>query len=524
MKNTYIVGIDSGTSMVKASLFDLQGSEIAVAYRKTPTFEKNLGWSEFDPEVDWRETALAVKELLAKGNVNRDEIQAVGVTGKGIGCCFVDKKFRPVRAGVLWNDARTLPLMEEWTADGRMDEIFNISGNWLIPGDLGLLIPWLAEHEPETMTCTDTIVLPTTRLTWKLTGEHVANRADVYSQLNASTGEYSERIFELEGITHLRRIFPRLTEPWDIAGTVHAEAAAETGLAEGTPVVRLGLDLVACAAGVGAVADGQANVTLGTTGAIELVSSRPSFTPKNMGLQFIHCIPDKWLQLIAPMTITPHLDWYINTMGYADQVRASSEQRSLFSVLDEEVAKVEPGSGGVIFHPYISAAGERAPFTKTNAKANFFGLGLQSDRHTLLRSIYEGIALANKHCLDAFPTDIRDIRLSGGGSKSAVWCQIFADVFNATIRIPSGSELGAKGAAWNAAFALGIFKTRQEAVDSFCRIDRTYEPNPKRAEIYSEVYGIYKQLIPNMFDAWDARASFLNPKIPAADAAKCSIL
>jgi sugar (pentulose or hexulose) kinase len=519
MKNTYIVGIDSGTSMVKASLFDFQGHEIAVAHRKTPTFELRPGWSEFNMDVDWRETGLAVKELLAKADVHRDEIQAVGVTGKGIGCCFVDKYFRPIRAGILWNDARTLPLMEGWIADGRMDEIFEISGNWLIPGDLGLLIPWLAEHEPKALASAHTIVLPTTRLTWKMTGEHIANRADVYSQLNASTGEYSERIFELEGITDWQSLFPRLADPWEIAGTVHAAAAEETGLAEGTPVVRLGLDLVACAAGVGAVADGQANIILGTTGAIEVVSSQPRFTPKNMGLQFIHSIPGKWLQLIAPMTITPHLDWYINTMGFADKVRADTEERSLFSILDEEVAKIEPGSRGVIFHPYMSAAGERAPFTKTSAKANFFGLDLRSDRHVLLRAIYEGIALANKHCLDAFPTAIRDIRLSGGGSKSAGWCQIFADVFNETIRIPSGTELGAKGAAWNAAFALGLFKTRQEAIDSFCRVERVYEPNLHRAEIYSEVYEIYKQLIPNMFEAWDARASFLNPKDTAVGAA-----
>jgi sugar (pentulose or hexulose) kinase len=385
---------------------------------------------------------------------------------------------------------------------------------------LGLLIPWLAEHEPNAIASTHTIVLPTTRLTWKLTGEHVANRADVYSQLNALTGEYSERIFEIEGISHLQRIFPQLANPWDIAGTITAVAAHETGLAIGTPVVRLGLDLVACAAGVGAVEDGQANIILGTTGAIELVSPAPSFTPKNMGLQYIHSIPNKWLQLIAPMTITPHLDWYVNTMGLADQLRASSEKRSLFSVLDEEVGKIEPGSGGVIFHPYMSAAGERAPFTKTAAKANFFGLDLRSDRHALLRAIYEGIALANKHCLDAFPTAIKDIRLSGGGAKSSVWCQIFADVFNETIRIPSGTELGAKGAAWNAAFALGIFKTRQEAVESFCRIERIYEPNLERAKCYSEVYEIYKQLIPNMFEVWEARARFLRPKHSGASTSK----
>jgi sugar (pentulose or hexulose) kinase len=209
------------------------------------------------------------------------------------------------------------------------------------------------------------------------------------------------------------------------------------------------------------------------------------------------------------MTATPHVDWFMETMGYADKVRAEEEKRSVFDLYDEEVAKVPPGSGGVIFHPYMSPTGERAPFTKTTAKACMFGLGFHSDRYVVLRAIYEGIAFSNKHCLDVYPVQIHDVRLSGGGAKSPVWCQIFADIFNSTIRIPSGSELGAKGSAWNAAFGTGLFKTREEAVDSFCKVERVYEPNPTAVAKYAELYEIYKSLVPHYYDAWDARAKFL---------------
>jgi sugar (pentulose or hexulose) kinase len=487
----------------------MQGNEIAVVNRKTPVQEVHPGWSEFDMDVDWRETALAIKEAIAKAKVDAKDIKVVGVGGKGVGCCFVDKNIKPLRLGILWNDARTVPLMEKWIADGTMDEIFEISGNWLMPGDMGLLIPWLAEHETDMLKRTHTIMLPTAWLAYNLTGELHANATDVYSQLEAKKSEYSERIFKLEGITRYRHIFPELCQPWDGVGSVTKKAAEQTSLIAGTPVIRLGWDVVACTAGVGAIHDGQANIILGTSGVIEVVLPKPSFQPKRLGLQSIHSVPNTWLQLIAPMTATPHVDWFMDTMGYADKVRAKEQNRSVFDLYDEEVSQVPVGSGGVVFHPYMSPTGERAPFTKTTAKASFFGLGFHSNRSVLLRAIYEGIAFSNKHCLNVYPVSINDVRLSGGGAKSPVWCQIFADIFDSTIRIPSGSELGAKGSAWNAAFAIGLFKTREEAVESFCKVERVYEPNPTAVARYAEVYDIYKSLVPHYYDAWDARAKFL---------------
>jgi sugar (pentulose or hexulose) kinase len=505
----YVIGIDNGTSVVKVAVFDMRGNEIAVAARNTPVLEKMPGWSEYDMDVDWRETALAIKDALAKAAVTADEIAAVGVSGKGVGVCFLDRDLRPLRPGVLWNDARALPLMEEWIANGVMDRIFDISGNWLMPGDEGLVIAWMAQHEPDMLAKTHTICLPTGWLAYKLTGNLQFNRADAYSQLDIIKGEYSDEVMALEGISQYRHIFPEFGNPWDVVGGVTPAAAEETGLNAGTPVVRLGFDVVACAAGVGAIHEGQANIILGTAGVMELVLSQPLFTPRQLGLQYIHSVPDTWLKLIAPMTVTPHVDWFVRELAGADQARAQAEGRSIFSIFDEEVARIAPGSGGVIFHPYMANNGERAPFTKTTAKANFFGLGLHSSRYHLLRAIYEGIAFSNKHCVDVSPVPVTDIRLSGGGAKSPVWAQIFADVLNATIRIPAGSELGAKGAAWNAAFGAGLFKTREEAVEAFCQVERVYEPNPAAVAPYAEVYEIYKGLVPHLYDAWDARARFL---------------
>jgi sugar (pentulose or hexulose) kinase len=506
---SYVIGIDSGTSVVKVAVFDLHGREIAVASRKTPVVEAHPGWSEFDMDVDWRETAMAIRDALALAKVSPHEIAAVGVSGKGIGICFLDQDLRPARAAVLWNDARAVPLMEQWMADGTMDQIFSVSANWLVPGDMGLVVPWMAQNEPEMLARTRTICLPTGWLAFKLTGVLQFNRADAYSQIDVKTLEYSDRILEAEGISAYRHIYPEFGDPWDVVGQVTSIAAAETGLAAGTPVVRLGFDVVACAAGVGAVNSGQANIILGTAGVLELVLDEPLFEPDRLGLQYIHSVPGKWLKLIAPMSATPHVDWFVNELGAAEQARAKAEGRGLFDIFDEEVAQVPAGSGGVLFHPYMSSNGERAPFTKTTAKGNFFGLGWHSGRTHLLRAIYEGIAFSNKHCLDVSPVKVTDIRLSGGGAKSPVWAQIFADILDATIRIPSGAELGAKGAAWHAAHAVGLFPTREEAIAAFCAVERSYEPNPELAGAYAELYEIYKSIPYALFDAWDARARFL---------------
>lgn len=517
-EQAYVLALDNGTSVDKAALFDMHGNEVATAAHNTPVLEVKPGWSEFDMDTDWRETAGAIRELLSKANVPASAIKAVGIGGKGVGCCFVDEQVRPLRNAILWNDARAVPLMEEWIANGIMDEIFAISGNWLMPGDMGLLLHWLVVNEPEVLDHTSSILLPTGWIGYQLTGQLHFNRADVYSQLDIVSGQYSERVLDLEGITKYRRIFPELGDPWDVIGQVTPVAAEATGLAAGTPVVTLGWDVVACTMGVGAVEEGQANIILGTSGVIEAVLKQPSFTPKRLGLQSIHAVPDRWLQLIAPMNATPHVDWWVDQLGGVDALRAKEEGRGLFDLLEQEVAKVPVGSGGVLFHPYISATGERAPFHDPNAKVNIFGIGLHSDRYHLLRAIYEGIAFSNKHCLDAYAVKVTDVRLSGGGSKSPVWSQIFADVFNMTVSIPSGSELGAKGAAWNAAFAVGLFPSREEAVKSFCQVERVYEPSPKVAAQYAELYELYKAMVPQLSESWAARARFLEQVEKAAEA------
>jgi sugar (pentulose or hexulose) kinase len=507
MTGEYILGIDSGTSVVKAALFDLDGNEVCVAARTTPTLSPKFGWSEFDLDTDWTEVAGAIRDVLAKAQITSSQVKAVGLGGKGVGVCFLDQNARPVRNGVLWNDARCTGTADEWIANGRMAQVFGETSNWLMTGDVGLVVGWMKEHEPEVLARTKYFCVNTNWMAYNLTGEFNANATDMYSQVDESR-QYSDKVMEIEGILEFKDKFLPLHNPWEVGGHVTHKAAQETGLQEGTPVASIGWDVVCCSTGVGAVKDGSANIILGTSGVIMLTMPEYAHSPM-LGCQTIHSIPGKWQQLIAPLCGTPNVEWFGKNFTLADEQAAQKQGRSVYELFDEQIGAVPPGSNGVIYHPYMFPQGERAPFTNSSARGNYFGLSIHSDRQLMHRAVYEGMAFSNRHCLDAFTYPVSEIRLSGGGSKSPVWCQIFADICNAPISLPSGTEFGAKGVAWNAAWAAGYFDSWEQASDVFCKVTRVYEPDPKNVAIYDDLYHIYAAIPDALTPLWAERTQFL---------------
>lgn len=506
MAQTYVLGIDSGTSIVKAVLFDLYGTEVAVAARSTPVEEPEFGFSEFDIDIEWREISQAVKDVIAKAGVDARDIAAIGICAKH-GSCFLDEEHRPVRMGILWNDARCAKDLQEWEADGRLDATFAETSNWLMTSDRNLILPWLRRNEPDLLDRVAAICSPANAVSVRLTGQFGANGSDFYAQVD-DTAQISRSVLAIAGIEDLYDKFPPLGDPGRVIGTVTEQAAAECGLVAGIPVAAIGWDAMSSTAGGGAIEPGQANVIIGTSGCILVVT--PTFVrePK-LGIMSVHNAPSSWVQFIAPLTGTPNADWFVENFTYEDRCRAQTEGRSVYALFDDEIAKVPAGSNGVIYHPYMNAAGERAPFTDTRARGNFFGLNLHSTRPVLHRAIYEGMAFSNKHCLDAYTFPVTDVCLTGGGTGSPVWCQIFADVLNVPIKLMSGTEYGAKGAAWNAAWAAGIFATATEARDAFCTVDRTYTPDPEQAAIYQDFYQVYQQIPSALAPAWERRAGAL---------------
>lgn len=506
MDTKYVLGLDSGTSIVKAVLFDLEGNEVAVASRNTPVEARNFGWSEFDIDTEWREISQVLKDVLAKSDASPEEIGAIGICAKQ-GSCFLDENNRPVRMSILWNDNRCVKELNEWEAAGKLDETFAETSTWLLTSDRNLILPWLRENEPGILEKTKTICSPANWVTLNLTGDFGANGTDPLAIVDGA-GKVSRKVLEIAEIADLYDRFPETGEPSRVVGSVTPEAAAQCGLVAGIPVVEMGWDAMSSTSGGGATEPGQANVIIGTSGCILVVTEEFPTGPK-LGITAVHNVPGRWVQFIAPWNGTPNSDWFNQNFTHEDKARADAEGRSVYALFDEEIDKIPPGCNGVIFHPYLGFAGERAPFANTEARGNYFGLNLNSDRHVLHRAVYEGMAFSNKHCLDAYDFPIKDVCLTGGGTNSATWCQIFADVFNLPIRLMSGTEYGAKGAAWNAAWGAGIFASYEEARDAFCKVDRVYQPNPENAAIYADLYEVYKEIPYALFPAWKKRAEFL---------------
>lgn len=509
----YIIGIDSGTSVVKAAIFDMRGEQLLVSARNTPVIEETFGWSEYDLNRDWEETRLCLKELMEKAaaeNITSDQIAAVGVGGKGQGVGLLDKEMKPLRNAILWNDSRCSDMKNEWIKpNGIMEQIHEISGNWLYSGNILMLLPWLKMNEKEILDQAVTITMPTSWLSYKMTDQHKICKTDMFSVIDRKTREISEEVFRIIDIEDYRSLFPEPIETWEVTGTVTEEVAAFTGIPAGVPVVNMGWDVVCCTAGVGVIEDGQANMIMGTSGVISVVMPFAPSIPKRLGGMSVHVMPGKWGQLIAPMTVTPNLDWFVDNFAYEDKKRAEEEGRSVYEIFDEEVSKVPVGANGVIYHPYMSPAGESAPFTNTDCRANFIGLLPHDNRYVMLRAIYEGVAMSFKHCIDAYDYPVSEIRLSGGGSNSPVWCQIMSDVCNAEISLVDGTEFGAKGVAWNAAYVTGEFDSLKDACNAFCKKTKIYQPNPDAVDKYKDLMELYKEVPKAMENIWEKRMQFV---------------
>jgi sugar (pentulose or hexulose) kinase len=517
MEKRYILGIDSGTSAVKAVLLDLKGAEVAVATETTPVETPHEGWSEFDLHQDWESVASAIRRLLRETKLDAGEILAIGVTGKGWGCCYLDGQNEPVRKGILWNDARSGPYIEAWAKSGVLAEVFRISGNYSYTGDCGPITRWIVDNEPETVRRAASVIFPPAWLVYQLTGKLKADHGDASSLFDARRRVFSDPLFDLLGIRSMRDRFPEPTSCTDIAGEVTPHAAEATGLKAGTPVVLGEVDVSSCATGVGVIENGDVCIILGTAHIVSVCLDTPIFEPE-VGL-FMTYIAGKYLKLPSPAIATPNVDWYLKTFGHADRAEAASANQDVFQYLEGKLSAIAPGADGILYHPYLSPMGERCPFSKLTAKANLFGLAADHDRHHILRAIYEGVAFSALDCLTACQTPIGKVMLSGGGARSGVWGQIEADILGTAVSVPAGTEFGARGAALTALVAMGVYPDHQAAIRACTAQERVYEPSPRNRSIYQELFQLYRDITRHLWSDWDRRAEIL-ARAAAGDAAQ----
>lgn len=499
-----LLGIDAGTTIVKSVIFDFQGNEIAVARAPIVFDTPHNGWAEQDMEKLWEAVIKTVKVVIKNSKIPPRKIQAIGITGQGDGCWLIDKKGNPLRKAILWCDSRSDKIIANWQRKGISEKIFSQNGNAVFTGAHASILSWLKTNELHSLRKAYKAFFCKDWLLYKFTGEIVTDESDascIYFSNNYR--KYSDSILSLINLSKFRYLLPTVVPNYLVAGSVSKEVSSITGLLAGTPVSNGPYDIIATLLGTGGINEGDAVTILGTACVNEVATDRPVLQPANIGMTRCHGLAEKWVRVIPMMMGTPSLDWFIQ------EFISPKKKKDKFQELELKIAQLPIGSEGIIYHPYLSPSGERAPFIKPAAKAQFFGLSSCHTKYHLLRAIYEGITLAILDCYQHLPLQLSRVRVAGGGARSSLWCQMIADCLGVFVERPIGVEIGAKGAALSAGVATNIYQNFQEAVRKTVKIDRVFTPENENVKKYRQLYNLYTQIYRDVWDDWERRKKML---------------
>ncbi len=487
-----LLGIDLGTSGVKVAVYDVDGNRMCSSqYDGYPTMRPTPDAAEHDPALWWDSVKKALRR--ASASVSLQQVEAVGLSGLN-GLVPTDRNGHPLLNGIIYTDRRSNP-QSEWIRERiGEDKIFDITGNRICPGTFSApLILWTKENSRDIYKQTSKFLVPSNYLAYRLTGKFGIDfsRASMTLLFDLRNRRWDQDL--LQGMEISAEKLPDIIPPWSIIGEVSSEAATETGLKKGTPVVIGGMDSMCSALGAGVTEPGLALDIGGSAGGIAVCSDKPIFDRRFLNV--CHVVPDIWVH-IGPMNAAGAVfEWSTNLLGEIESLVAKRIGGSAYDLLSLEIAETEAGAKGLIFLPYL--AGERCPIWDPFAKGVFFGLTLAHQREDILRSVVEGVAFGLRDILETFKEaniDMDKLVLTGGGAENRTITQIKADILREALYLPEVTETATFGAAILAGCGVGTFKNIQDAVRSMVRIRRVIEPNAKYAHKYDCMYSQYKEL------------------------------
>lgn len=493
----YILGLDVGTSVTKAALFDRSGREVATTSRRTTVLSPHAGWYEIEPDELYGAACAACRELMAAVEIPPEAIAALAVSGVMIGGWLVSADLKVVRPGILWSDGRAKTLVDGLIAANPrlMSQVFDSSGQVMQLGCTLPVLAWLAENEPQSVAQAAAILTAKDFIRLRLTGTVATDETDAAIAPGSATGRaFNPELLELFGIERHARLLPPVRRSSELAGMLGVEAALATGLVPGTPVAVGAGDLPACVLGAGAAAPGIACSVVGTTCLNGVVSDAPVFSPRNMGILFT--VPgDLWIKTMVNVAGTTNLDWSLS--AFCPDLLGRPDA---YEQLARLAAGSPAGAGGACYVPYLSHTGIIAPRLEAGARAGFVGLNPSHGRGDLIRAVYEGLAYAIRDCYDRIEQPISAIRLVGGAARSPFWTQMIADVTGVPVEVPEGSEFGAKGAALLAAVAIGWYDDIRQACRETFSLSRRHDPDPAHRGPYEAGYRRYQIACEAMLD------------------------
>ena len=480
----YLLGIDVGTTGTKTLLFSADGQLLGHAYRGYEMNNPQVGYSEQNAEDWWNAVCETVREVCSDPEIGK-AVAAISLSLQGGTMVAVDKDMKPVRPAMVWNDGRGGPQMEEYLREvGEAETMYQKTGWRLGRSMLVIESRWMRDNEPELFEKTAMFLSVPDYISMKMTGIPAVDMSDAGNNqfANIRTGCYDPELLKFSGVTEEQ--LPKLVHSGDVIGNLTAEAADAMGLSTDCVLVAGAHDQYAVALGAGALHNGDILIGSGTCWVVTAIGDEPAF---ETGLaQSIAAVPGKWGSLLSLSSGGVCLEWWRRNL-----TAAPDGSQIPFDVINEEVAKRKAAEDGLFFYPF---SGNAAPDRKFQ-KASFIGLDLSHDRFDIARAIMEGVAFQALWMMESFKTkpSKEGLKLAGGASKSALWCQMVADIANLPVRIPEVADLACVGAAILAGTGCGIYPNVEEGYKCLAVRERVIQPDPARAEMYAKLYEQYKK-------------------------------
>lgn len=496
MSGLYL-GIDVSTTAVKALLCEADGAVRAVESTPLSVETPRPLWSEQDPAQWWRATLASLRAVLSSPEAQGREVRAVGLTGQMHGLVLLDDAGAVVRPAILWNDQRTGAECDEIRERmGGRDALVRLTGNDALTGFTAPKALWVRRHEPEAWSRARRILLPKDYVRFRLTGEYAMDKADGSGTLLFDLGarDWSNEV--LSRLEIPRAWLPPTFEGPEITGRVTEDVARETGLKAGLPVMAGGGDQAAGAVGTGAVAPGVLSLTLGTSGVLFATTPGPLVEPHGRLHAFCHAAPGLWHFMGVTLAAAGSLQWYRDTLAPGEP----------FDALVREAEEAPAGSEGLLFTPYLS--GERTPYPDPLVRASFVGLTTRHRRAHMTRAVLEGVACSMRDCFDllraAGLANASQVRIAGGGARSALWRRIIASVLDLEVVTVNAAEGAAYGAALLASVGDGAFPDVGAACARTVRVTSATAPEREWVKAYEDACRRYRSLYPALKPVFDA--------------------
>ena len=473
------IGIDIGTSSVKAVLINEDQQIVASKSAELEVSRPHHGWSEQDPDSWWAACCDVFDALAMDHPSELSAVKGIGLSGQQHGATLIDASDKPLRPCILWNDGRSFKEAAEISSACE-----RVTGNIAMPGFTAPKLMWVAEHEPDIFAKVATVLLPKDYVRLKLTGGKASDMSDSSGTgwLDTAARDWSGEMLDVTGMT--RAQMPELFEGSDATGTLLSALASRWGMSERVVVAGGGGDNPASACGVGAVEPGTGFVSIGTSGVIFVSADQHRPNPEDAVHAFCHAVPNTWHQMGVALSSAGSLDWFANVLG--------EKPGDLVAPLGD----LADGPSTVIFLPYLS--GERTPHNDVGMRGAFLGLDQADDKLAMTKAVLDGVAFAFKDCFEVLTMPLKEPRhllAVGGGSRSRYWLSVIATVLGVPVSVPEDGDFGgAFGAA-----RLGMIAAENADPFAVCTppaIKETVEPVAALADDYAETYATYRKLYP----------------------------